>query len=231
MLKFFSLSFITGFCLGQSNDPSQQTNINALGGLGSNIVRLMGRQYTGMKGDPYLIKEFRPGKIVLENSSEYANLLINLDLITNELQVKKSQADVPFLVLKNQVKQFIINIDFDTILLVRKIDLLKKKNRFCWVSFQNEKASVLVDNVKQINKADNSGAYSLGRDYDEIVDEREYYFLAFNSKEPKSFTLKKKSIAELFPNERDKFNSFFNSNLIDLKDQEQLYRLFKFMLN
>lgn len=63
-------------------------------------------------------------------------------------------------------------------------------------------------------KADyvNSGIVSHGNDYDEYVDDADYYVWDIQANKPQKFTLKKKSLKEGFPNEEDKVNKYVSDN-------------------
>jgi hypothetical protein len=214
---------------GQSEGYDKQTNVNSVGGMSGNTVRPVKAEYLGVKGEAFLTKEFRLGKIVMENNSVFENILVNIDLVENELLVKKSKMDIPMQLKKNEVKECHIHIDLDTILVVRKINLPKKTNQYCQILYQNDSASVLVHNQKQLIKASYSGAYNQGKNYDQLIDEIDYYLYSNNHFQ--NFQLKKKSIYQLFPDQKEKLDSYIRKKNPDFKDQQQLAMFFRYMLN
>jgi hypothetical protein len=226
------LALLTG-CIrsfGQSEGYDKQSNVNSIGGMSGNTVRPVKAEHTGVKGEAFLVKEFRPAKVVMENASVFENILANIDLVENELLVKKSKTGIPMQVNKNEVKECHIHIDFDTTLVVRKIDLPKKSSQYCWVLYQNDSASILVHNRKQLIKASYSGAYNQGKNYDKLVDEVDYYLCSGN-RYCKSFQPKKKPIYQLFPGQKEKIDSYIRKSSPDFRDQQQLGMFFRYMLN
>lgn len=211
----------------QTNDFDKQVNVNAIGTVSSNTVRPVTMQYQGVKGDPYLVSEFRPGKLTLENKMEYKNILINVDLVSNELLVRQSKIDAPLLINRKDVFEAAIQLDFDTTVLVRKFDLPKKPAQYCIVLFEGAEFSVIIHSYKQLLKADYSGAYNQGKNYDEIIGEYNYYLVKAGLVEP--FQLKKKSISALFPSEREKFDLYTKKTIVDFKDWGAVKALFAHM--
>lgn len=224
----FLLLFATASTFGQQvNDFDKQTKVNAFGSESSNTIRQIKAEYEGVKGNPYLVKDFRPGKLKLLNNKEIKNTLINVDLITNNVLVKQSKTDSSYWVNKKELIECEIQIDFDTIVIVRKIDLPKKESQMCVVLYEDKNWVILIHPTKQILKADYSGAYNQGKNYDEIVDSYDYYYSRNDS--IGSFQLKKKSIAELFPKDKQKLNTYLNKKPVNLKDWHQLKALFVHM--
>jgi len=64
----------------------------------------------------------------------------------------------------------------------------------------------------------NNGVVSHGNDYDEYVDDGDYYVLDVQSNQAKKFSLKKKGIKEAFPQDADKVNKFLSDNRGDIDD-------------
>lgn len=227
-LLFSSMLFLLAVAsLAQTNDFDKQVNVNAIGTVSSNTVRPVTMQYQGVKGDPYLVNEFRPGKLTLENKMEYKNILINVDLVSNELLVRQSKIDAPLMINRKDVYEAAIQLDFDTTVLVRKFDLPKKPAQYCIVLFECAEFSVIIHSYKQLLKADYSGAYNQGKNYDEIIGEYNYYFVKSGGIEP--FQLKKKSILALFPQKEEKFNQYTKGVVVDYKNWGMLKALFSHM--
>jgi len=79
-------------------------------------------------------------------------------------------------------------------------------------------------------KADyvNNGAAAHGHDYDEYVDDANYYVFDLQTNQPKKFSLRKKSIKEAFAKEADKINKYLSANSGDI-DDAYLGKLGEFM--
>jgi hypothetical protein len=69
-------------------------------------------------------------------------------------------------------------------------------------------------------KADyvNNGAAAHGHDYDEYIDDADYYVFDPQTNQPKKFSLRKKSIKEAFAKEADKINKYLSDNPGDIDD-------------
>ncbi len=69
-------------------------------------------------------------------------------------------------------------------------------------------------------KADfvNNGVTSHGNDYDEYVDDADYYVVDLQTNQPQKLALKKKSIKENFAKEADKVNKFLSDNSGSIDD-------------
>ena len=64
----------------------------------------------------------------------------------------------------------------------------------------------------------NNGVVTHGNDYDEYVDDADYYVLDVQSNQAKKFSLRKKGIKEAFPQDADKVNKFMSANSGDIND-------------
>jgi hypothetical protein len=67
------------------------------------------------------------------------------------------------------------------------------------------------------NNYHNDGMASTGNNYDEYVDDYTY-FVAINSAAPQKLALKKKALREVFKNDMDKLNKFFDTRSGDIND-------------
>jgi hypothetical protein len=69
-------------------------------------------------------------------------------------------------------------------------------------------------------KADyvNNGAAPHGHDYDEYIDEPDYYVVDVQSGQPQKFSARKKSIKTVFAKEADKINKYLSNNSGDIDD-------------
>jgi len=64
----------------------------------------------------------------------------------------------------------------------------------------------------------NNGAAPHGHDYDEFVDDADYFFLDVQDKQPKKLSLEKKSIKENFAKEADKVNKYLSDHSGSIDD-------------
>ena len=64
----------------------------------------------------------------------------------------------------------------------------------------------------------NNGVTSHGNDYDEYVDDADYYVFDVQANQSKKISLKKKSIKEGFAKDADKVNKYLSDNSGDIND-------------
>ena len=64
----------------------------------------------------------------------------------------------------------------------------------------------------------NTGVSSHGNDYDEYIDDSDYYVADGQGNQPKKLSLRKKSIKEAFAADADKVNKFMSENSGDIDD-------------
>lgn len=225
-----SLLVVMAFGLNaQSNDYDKQVNVNAIGTVSSNTVRPVTMQYQGVKGDPFLFPNFRPGSVLLNGNKRYQDILLNVDLIGNDVQFKQRKTDPAMVINTQELIECTIQLDFDSAVTVRKFDLPKQENQLCVVLFERNENFVLIHQSKEIIKADYSGAYNQGKNYDEIVDKTQLYYVNGNEVQP--FQTKRKSILSLFPEDQNKLESYLKSRPFDFKNYSHLKALFTYLAN
>ena len=225
------LALFPGFAVGQDlSGNDKQNNLNSLGGEVANTVRPMRKKYEGMSGNPYMLTDYRPGKLTIEESKSFDGILINVDLLLNEFLVKKVKTEQPRVVDLKKFNSAEIQIDFDSSLIVKKIDLGKHGITFGWQLATGKKGEVLVRIVKRIKHADYSGAYSRGTTVDEIYDEFEYYFISSNNPAPQQFSMKRKQIVKVFPAEAELINNYLAKNNVDFSNYSDLRPFFSTLL-
>ncbi len=64
----------------------------------------------------------------------------------------------------------------------------------------------------------NNGVTAHGNDYDEYVDDADYYVLDIKAGQPQKLSLKKKSIKEDFAKDADKVNKYLSDNSGSIDD-------------
>ena len=64
----------------------------------------------------------------------------------------------------------------------------------------------------------NTGVASRGNDYDEFIDDADYYIFDVQANQPKKISLKKKSLKDAFAKDADKVNKYLSDNSGDIND-------------
>ena len=223
----FKLIVIAGS--SQQIGQDKQNNVSAVGGALGNTVRQEKKHYEGIQGSPLLLKKFSPGKILLEDGNEYSGVVINIDLLTHEFLAMRTQSDLILVIDTKKIKRCVAQINVDSALLIDKVILPKTGTTFCWILSEGSKGRLLVHTRKIVKKADFSGAYSRGSTVDEIYEENDFYFQA-PAAPMQSLTIRKKSILTMFPEDKDRIDTYFDEKDPNLKDLGHVKLLFNFLL-
>ena len=64
----------------------------------------------------------------------------------------------------------------------------------------------------------NAGMIQHGNDFDEFIDDADYYLFDVQANQTKKFTLKRKSLKESFAKEGDKINKYLSDHSGDIND-------------
>jgi hypothetical protein len=167
------------------------------------------------RGSRYLLKEFTPGVIIDDDGHIMADStrFLNFDKIDGQLLI--AQGGRNYLEVD---KEKIIAFAFrspDTSFVFLNVPILSKANYFVLLA-NGPKYSAYKSVRTRFVKANytNNGLVETGNNYDEYVDKQTYFWVQGNSSAG-MFELKKKSIKEAFPGEKDKVDAYFAQHKFD----------------
>jgi hypothetical protein len=185
------------------------------------------------KGSRYLFGDWVKGSVVNAHDVTVANakLLFNYDKITHDLYLtadKKTVIEID----KDQVKSFKLEDGSQEYQFVRipSIDPVA----FCRLLAgpdDSSKFNLYKLTKTRFKKADyhTDGLVETGNNYDEYVDENEYYVGMPGGKEFKKVEFKKKAIKETFPAQQAKVNEYFSAHRDDNINENFLTGLIGFL--
>ena len=208
------------FLQAQSNALSQNVDAalqdltkgvtNNGGGYIGSMVSFSHKEDT--KGNRYLFTEWAKGSVVGSNDVVINNdsLLFNYDKITHDLYLttdKVSAIDVD----KSKVKSFSLKGNDGNVYSFEKIPLINPDIFFQPLVENVNKYSAYKLTKTKFVKSDyhSDGMVETGKNYDEYVDEDEYYIVLPGGKEFKKVDLKKKSIKQALQQDASKTDSYF----------------------
>lgn len=175
---------------------------------------LPGHQKGNIHGNRYLFDNFVHGFFInssgdLAHAKDYK---FDYDKIGGGLLLTKDNVNVMQLSW-DQIKSFTLFSNKDETFTFEKappIDI----SHYVQVISSGKKYKIYKLIKTKFVRADyvNTGVTQHGNDYDEYVDDADYYVWDVQANKAQKFTLKKKSLKEGFPNEADKVNKYVSDN-------------------
>lgn len=219
------------------NAPERQQIINEVGrDFNQGAVQTFDERYEGVKGTPFLVDQWSPGKVTMRNGKVFANVELKYDLYRDEIVVKHpyDHAVIPD---KRTITQFSLDAEQanDSSYFVLVDDLPNSRNfppnHFAQVLYgslsQPDASTLLAVHKKKLIKANFEGAYSANRRYDEFSElMTSYYLIKPNGQ---SYQLKPtiKSIRQSLNDKKATVNQFLANETINPENPNDLVRLIK----
>jgi hypothetical protein len=219
ILYFLIYICISSFAFAQVEGYDGQYNLNAVGGGEANVVRTFDTRYMGIKGTPFFRTSWNEAELHFTSGRKVKNVLIKLNLLHDEVMVKRSSGDSIILDKRDLIT--ILLSDSETgqdIIFKRGSDPPDLKSGFYHVIYDG-KVSLVARYKKDFVKADYKGGYSPGKISDEIVDEVVYYLQRTDLSYVK-VKLNKRSILSAINDE--KLNAFVKTNKLRIKSVEDV---------
>jgi hypothetical protein len=205
---------------GSGNTPTTisaqitTTNTNALATIGDGGVIAPTHQKGELRGSMYLFKTFVHGYIITSAGVVTYNpdYLFDYDKMGGALlltQDKQTITEVPW----DQTQSFIVYSNGDERLVFEKAPGIDPSH-YVQVLASGKKYKIYKLIKTKFVKSDyvNGGIVSHGTDFDEYVDDADYYLWDVQANQPQKLLLKKKSIKEDFAKEADKINKYLTDN-------------------
>jgi hypothetical protein len=219
-------------CKGQSVSVPQnyeaKENLRELGSLdGTGSVRTFDTRYEGVKGTPYVLEEFQPGEVYLKTKEKVAIKALNYNCVDNEIAYLDPTSKVTRILNKYQVDLFTIQ-GADRVMTFVPVKLEKDGETIFAEVLYNKASFVYKVYYKDWLEANYEGGYSADRRYDQFVDKYDLYFLKKGDNTLYEVKKTKKSLKEAFPENLSEITSFFKSNKLNLKEEEDLVKLMEY---
>jgi hypothetical protein len=182
--------------------------------IGTGGVITPSHQKGELRGSKYLFTAFVHGFVI--NSSDVLNYnpgyLYDYDKLGGSLlltQDNKSISEASY----DEIKSFVLYSNTDERMVFEK-DTKIDPSHYMQVLASGKKYKIYKFITTKFVRADyvNSGVLAHGTDFDEFVDDADYYVVDGQGNDPKKLSLKKKSIKEDFSKDADKVNKFLTDN-------------------
>jgi hypothetical protein len=184
------------------------------------LLRLPGHEKGKVRGNRYLFDNFAHGFIISSTDALLHDPAYTFDydkmggalLLTKD---KTSVEEVSF----DHTKSFTLYDDKDKRFVFEKVIAIDPSH-YVQVLASGKRYKIYKLIKTRFAKSDyvNTGVTSHGNDYDEYIDDPDYYVLDLQGGQPQKLSLKKKSIKEDFAKEADKVNKFLSDNPGNIDD-------------
>ncbi len=228
VLVTFTYLLNVSLAAAQREGVDAQQNLNALGGMGSNMVRTFDTRYSGIRGTPFLLPYWCSTEVVFKDGRRFAEVPLKYDVYQNHIVIRRPQGDSVILNAAAISHFTLQDVATGRSYVFKKLPLLpgdqaRLQDKFLQV-IQEGKNSLVVSRGKTIVKADYKGAYNTGRAYDELIDNTQYYLLRPDGSLA-DIRLNRKSVLEAFDRHQVELKAYAQQENIDFKDENAVGKL------
>lgn len=197
-----------------STDLKTTDSNQPLATMGDGGVIAPTHQKGELRGSMYIFKNFAHGYVITASGDINYNpsYLFDYDKMSGALLLTQNKRVITE-VSWDQIQSFVLYSNGDERFVFTKAPDIDKSH-YVQVLASGDKYKIYKLIKTRFVKADyvNAGVIAHGTDFDEYVDEPEYYVVDAQSGQAKKLSLKKKSIKEDFVKEADKTNKYLSDN-------------------
>ncbi|WPP49675.1 hypothetical protein [Catalinimonas niigatensis] len=231
-LLFFLLSFLPISLSAQDmSNPAKQQNLDNLAKDGySGMVQTYDTRYEGVKGSPYLTKNWLEGKVELEEGRSITNIELLYNVYTDEL-IGRNKGKKPVVIDRGMVRSFTMgkkdNANMGDFIKVDYLDYQLedvKEHQYVQELYKGETALYAV-NKKLLKKANYEGAYSAGEKYDEFSALQADYYFVNPEGEVYKFKPNKRSVVRAMKDKKEAISNYIEVENLNLNERDDLVKL------
>ncbi len=209
---------------------SEENLRNLFNWSGAIYVTNMDNLYEGVKGNPYLFNEWKPGNIYLSDNKLIKNVNIKYDIYADNLFYLNSSSGDSLIINRAMIDKFeIIDEAPGEIYVMEKMSLKPEKSdkdKFVRILYSG-KSKFILRYVKMLIKATYKGPYPTGNRYDEFCDSKQYYFLSDEGTITK-VKLNKKSVIKLLSDKEKEIKAFVNEQGLAMDNERNVAKVFEY---
>lgn len=184
--------------------------------------KLTGSRYYpefALKGPLYLEDEFQKGAIVLENGDSYIGIYLKLNTLTNELIWFNNRTGDILILDKYIIKEFILDYDKNNALLFRKIDYdnFPKGEYYFNVFYEGKLKLLLWYKTNELITQEYIDVGGLRRNTEYKM--QTIFLIVFPDNNINKINGSKRSLVNLFPDQKKTVRRLLRKNKIDLLDK------------
>jgi hypothetical protein len=226
VLLFINFSIIEASAQIVRSYDSQVNFYSAIGTDRTNVIREFDSRYKGVKGTPFFKPSWNLAKITFISGAEIENVPVKINVIDNELMVKRSTGDS--VILESKVVSKVLLYDNQTgeeYLFYKGSDFPDFSQAFYLILYEG-KSGFFARHKKDRLEADYQGGYNAGRRSDELIDMVDYYIrkkdMSYNK-----VKLNKKSILSAIGD--DAVKDYLKKNKINLNSTQEVVEVLKYI--
>ena len=199
----------------------QTTNTNGpLATMGDGGVIAPTHQKGELRGSMYIFKNFAHGYVITATGdlNYNSNYLLDYDKVGGTLLLTQNKRVINE-VAWDQIRSFVLYSNTDERFeFTKALDI--DKSHYVQVLASGPKYKIYKLIKTKFVKADyvNSGVIAHGTDFDEYVDDADYFVVYTQTNQTQKLSLKKKSIKEDFAKDADKVNKYLSDNSGSIND-------------
>ncbi|MEN8201623.1 MAG: hypothetical protein ABFS28_03440 [Bacteroidota bacterium] len=184
-------------------------------------------RYSGVKGTPFIFKDYQNALIFSSNEHPIEAEYLNFDRYSRELCYKSSPGENAIQLNKYLIDSFYV-FSAEDILSFARLSLEKGSDYVYMECLYRGESSLYYDYDKAFNSADYVDPYSADRRYDEFVDLPAFY-IQFNQKgELHAIKKNKKQLSSLFGTSSKQILQYVKTEKTSLKSRTDLILLMKY---
>jgi hypothetical protein len=207
----------------QSNAADNYFNLQSLGS-GTSMFRSFDNRYKGMKGTPMLLENYVPGRIIMKSGMKVKHDKVNFDSYNNELMV--IQNGIESVVSMALVSHFILEPPSSDTVFFEKQQDVDGMTRFFQRLYAGKNLSFVKKHFKELIAPNNTGAYSAGRTYAELIPDQAYFLKIGEALKPFK---NKRTFLQQLPENHESAEKFIKNEKVDFKNEQSVMRLVEFL--
>ena len=206
LLLLFSICQATGLLAQEADFAGHIGNLNMDDGL------TFDNRYSGVKGSPFIFKEYQQATLFTSSSQAMEATHLNFDRHARELFYKPGSDKSPIRLNKYLIDSFHVYLPEDT-LRFERLALETQADYLYMERLHAGKTSLYLDYGKTLNEADYVDPYSADRRYDEFKERPAFYIQLDVGSELLEIKRSKKQFAAFFGS--------FNKQILDYMKAEK----------
>lgn len=219
---FFSLSILFALSASAQNVvPGSQELLDKLR-LNKSISQVDGESYSSINGDPYLFKDFKPGKMTM-NSGETYQLGFRFDMYASQMHMKE-KGNIFTILDPEKIK--LIEVDglkFIYSNYLKSLDDKRNQDGSYFILEIEGKCKLLVKKNIRIQEAEPPKLYQDAKPAKFILN-NDFYYLKLNDENAVKIKTEKE-LLKVLSDKKSELSNYIHSNNLEIKKMEDVKKI------
>lgn len=219
---FFSLSVVCSLSVSSQNVvPGSQDLLDKLR-LNKSISQVEGESYSSISGDPYLFKDFKPGKMIMKSGETY-QLGIRFDMFASQMHMNE-KGNIFTIIYPEKIK--LIEVDglkFVYSNYLKSAGDKDKQDASYFILEVDGKCKLLVKKNIRIQEPEPPKLYQDAKPAKFILN-NDFYYLKLNDENAVKIKTEKE-LLKVLSNKKSELNNYIHSNKLGTKKMDDLKRI------